>query len=280
LQSFEQAVRELARTGVCQSVRSHATKPLTEINNLEATVAPNESYAVVTGGGSGIGRETCLKLRRDGYHIVVADRDLEMAERVAGDCDGSALAVDVTDEGSVVKLFDDAARVTGKALQILVTAAGIGEMTAFMDLTPEIFRRTYDVNVVGTFLCIREAAKRMRPGARICTIASVAGKRGGGLIGTAAYASSKGAVLALTRSAARSLAGNGISVNGVVPGPTKTPMYNAGSQENRARSEAMLPIRRAAEPSELAEAIVWLVSPKASFVLGETLVVDGGLTMD
>ena len=253
---------------------------MTQLRSERPAGDPRASFAVVTGGGSGIGRQTCLKLREAGYTIVVADRDAAAAQAVAAECDGAAFDVDVTDEESVARLFEAAERQTGKALQILVTAAGIGEMTAFMDLTPEIFRRTYDVNVIGTYLCIREAAKRMPRGGRICTIASVAGKRGGGLIGTAAYASSKGAVLALTRSAARALAADGIAVNGVVPGPTDTPMYNAGSAENRQRSEAMLPIGRAAEPAELAEAIVWLVSPKSSFVLGETLVVDGGLTMD
>jgi NAD(P)-dependent dehydrogenase (short-subunit alcohol dehydrogenase family) len=253
---------------------------MTQTQPARPTIDPSSSYAVVTGGGSGIGRQTCLKLGAAGYTVVVADRDAAAAQAVAAECDGAAFGVDVTDEQSVTALFEAAEKQTEKTLQILVTAAGIGEMTAFMDLTPEIFRRTYDVNVIGTFLCIREAAKRMRKGARICTIASVAGKRGGGLIGTAAYASSKGGVLALTRSAARALAAEGISVNGVVPGPTNTPMYTAGSEENRRRSEAMLPIQRSADPAELAEAIVWLVSPQASFVLGETLVVDGGLTMD
>ncbi len=99
----------------------------------------------------------------------------------------------------------------------------------------------YDVNVVGTFLCLREAAKHMRAGGRICTVASIAGKRGGGLSGTAAYAASKGAVLALSRSAARALAPQGIAVNCIAPGATLTPMLAApfADPAHRQRVEAM-----------------------------------------
>ncbi|MGD1066086.1 MAG: SDR family oxidoreductase, partial [Vulcanimicrobiaceae bacterium] len=132
------------------------------------------------------------------------------------------------------------------------------------------------------FLCVREAARRMRPGGRICTVASVAGKRGGGLSGTAAYAASKGAVLALTRNAARSLAPLGIAVNCVAPGVTATPMLREPMADgaHRARMEDAALLGRIAEPREIAEAIVWLLSPRASFVEGETLTVDGGLMLD
>ncbi len=239
--------------------------------------------AVVTGGASGIGRATCELLARDGFRVAVADRDLAGARAVAAGIGALALAfeVDVVDEASVGALFAAALAAFGR-LDGLATPAGIADLTPFERLTPEIFRRVYDVNVVGTFLCVREAARHMRAGGRICTVASVAGKRGGGLSGTAAYAASKGAVLALSRSAARSLAAQGISVNCVAPGATLTPMLAEpfADPEQRRRVESMALLGRSGEPHEIAEAIAWLLSPRSSFVAGETLTVDGGLMLD
>jgi NAD(P)-dependent dehydrogenase (short-subunit alcohol dehydrogenase family) len=122
----------------------------------------------------------------------------------------------------------------------------------------------------------------MQSGGRICTDASFAGKRGGGLHGTAAYAASKGAVLALTRNAARALAERGIAVNGIVPGPVLTPMLQTSlaDESKRALIESSTLLGRSAEPLEIAEAIAWLLSPAASYVNGEMLAVDGGLLFD
>ena len=238
--------------------------------------------ALVTGGASGIGRATCELLAASGYRVVVADRDLALAQAVAQHIDGHAVAVDVADEASVARAFDEALAALDGTLDGLATAAGIIDTTPFLELDAATFRRVADVNVVGTFLCVREAARRMRPGGRICTVASVAGKRGGGLSGTAAYAASKGAVLALTRNAARSLAPLGIAVNCVAPGVTATPMLREAMADEgrRARMESVTLLGRIAEPREIAEAIVWLLSPRASFVEGETLTVDGGLMLD
>jgi NAD(P)-dependent dehydrogenase (short-subunit alcohol dehydrogenase family) len=242
----------------------------------------NPPTAIVTGGASGIGRAVCELLAKEGYRVAVADRDKSGADEVAHHIDGYAFEVDVADEASVVALFDRALETFGGTLDALATAAGIAETTPFMELTADAFRRVNDVNVVGTFLCVREAAKRMRPGGRICTVASVAGKRGGGLSGTAAYAASKGAVLAVTRSAARALAPNGIAVNCVAPGPTLTPMLDDAfsNAEHRQRVESLTLLGRSGEPREIAEAIVWLLSPRSSYVDGETLTVDGGLMLD
>ena len=242
----------------------------------------NPPTAIVTGGASGIGRAVCELLAKEGYRVAVADRDKSGAEDVAHHIDGYAFEVDVADEASVVALFERALETFGGTLDALATPAGIADTTPFMDLTVDTFRRVNDVNVVGTFLCIREAAKRMRLGGRICTVASVAGKRGGGLSGTAAYAASKGGVLALTRSAARALAPNGIAVNCVAPGATLTPMLNDAfsDAEHRQRVESLTLLGRSGEPREIAEAIAWLLSPRSSFVDGETLTVDGGLMLD
>jgi len=214
--------------------------------------------------------------------VLVADRDAAGADRVAQDVGAVGFGVDIGDEASVIALFEHANDVFAGQLDALAIPAGIVDTTPFMDIDVATFRRVNDVNVIGTYLCMREAAKYMKPGGRICTVASVAGKRGGGLSGTAAYAASKGAVLALSRNAARSLAPLGIAVNCVAPGPTMTAMLDgpfaiAGQRE---RVAATTVLNRIGDASEIAEAIAWLLSPKSSFVDGETLTVDGGLMMD
>jgi len=242
----------------------------------------NPPTAIVTGGASGIGRAVCELLAKDGFRVAVADRDLALAETIAHQIDGRAYQVDVADEASVVALFERAVADFDGVLDALATPAGIADMTPFMDVEVATFRRVYDVNVIGTYLCVREAAKRMRTGGRICTVASVAGKRGGGLSGTAAYAASKGAVLALSRNAARALAERGIAVNCVAPGATATPMTEGAFADaaHKARIEDGILMRRAGEAAEIAEAIAWLLSPRSSYVDGETLTVDGGLMLD
>jgi NAD(P)-dependent dehydrogenase (short-subunit alcohol dehydrogenase family) len=242
--------------------------------------------AVVTGSASGIGAATVLELARQGYRTVGIDIDGEGARASAvaaarlNALEHRAITADVSDEPVLVAAFDQALAFLGR-LDVLVTSAGVAETTPFMDIPVAAFRSVYDVNVVGTFLCIREAARRMQTGARICTVASVAGLRGGGLSGTAAYAASKGGVLALTKSAARSLAAQGIRVNTIAPGATLTPMIAElwQNEAHRQRVEGMSVLNRSAEAREIASAIAFLVSPEASAITGSTLVADNGLMM-
>lgn len=241
-----------------------------------------QQSAIVTGAASGIGAATVSELHSRGYRVACVDRNGPGVRAVAAAAGAQHLAIelDVADEAAIVGAFADAARALG-GVDALVTSAGVAEMTPFMDLDAATFRRVYDDNVVGTFLSIREAAKHMAPGARICTVASVAGLRGGGLSGTAAYAASKGAVLALTKNAARALAERGIAVNTIAPGATWTPMiaHVFANEAHRKRVESMSVMNRAAEPVEIARAIAFLVSPESSYIDGATLVADGGLCM-
>jgi NAD(P)-dependent dehydrogenase (short-subunit alcohol dehydrogenase family) len=238
--------------------------------------------AIVTGAASGIGAATVIELAARDYCVACIDRNGPGADAIAAAAGTQhfAIELDVADEANIVTAFADAVRKLG-GLDALVTSAGVAEMTPFMDLDAATFRRVYDDNVVGTFLCIREAAKHMAQGGRICTVASVAGLRGGGLSGTAAYAASKGAVLALSKNAARALADRGIAVNTIAPGATMTPMiaHVFANEAHRQRVEAMSVLNRAARPEEIARAIAFLVSPEASYVDGATLVADGGLCM-
>ena len=242
--------------------------------------------AIVTGAASGIGAATVLELARQGYRTAGIDLALDGAQanaREAAQLNGErhiAIHADVTDEARLIKAFDEALEFLG-GLDVLVTSAGVGETTPFMDLTVATFRAVNEVNVIGTFVCIREAAKRMRSGGRICTVASVAGLRGGGLSGTGAYAASKGAVLALTKNAARALAPQGICVNTIAPGATLTPMIaeHWKNDAHRRRVEGMSVLNRTAEAREIAVSIAFLVSPQASAITGSTLVADNGLVM-
>ena len=237
--------------------------------------------AVVTGGGSGIGAALCRVLGERGFQVAVADIDIAAAERSAAACSGQAFKVDVGDEDSVVALFEQVHKTFGR-LDALATPAAIADTTPFMEISVERWMQIYRINVVGTFLCIREAVKYMQAGGRICTVSSVAGRRGGGLAATAAYSASKGAVIALTRNAARVFGPKGIAVNGVAPAGTATPMGRQvmPNAEAEAHAIAAHPIGRLADPVEVANAIAWLLSPEASYVLGEMLNVDGGVMMD
>ncbi|QNK72162.1 SDR family oxidoreductase [Variovorax sp. PAMC28562] len=246
--------------------------------------------AVVTGAASGIGAATMALLVSRGWRVAGIDIDgatlKSTVDRVNAETQSdagpvaSAFVADVADEAAIVSAFKEIEAAFG-TIHGLVTSAGTADTTPFMDLTVDIFRRAHDVNVIGTWLCMREAALRMKPGGRICTVASVAGIRGGGLSGTAAYAASKGAVLALTKNAARALGERGISVNTVAPGATETPMIAAplAIPGNRQRLESMSVQQRIASPEQIANAIAFLISPEASIVTGSTLVADGGLLM-
>ena len=241
---------------------------------------------IVTGAASGIGAATAKELATRGYRVACLDRNGKGAKMVTAGLPAVdagphfAFEVNVADEPAVVETFAMAVAYLG-GLDALVTSAGIADMTPFMDLDAATFRRVYDDNVIGTFLCLREAGKHMPRGGRICTVASVAGIRGGGLSGTAAYAASKGAVLALTKNAARALGERGIAVNTIAPGATLTPMIEEAwrNEAHRKRVEAMSVMNRTGSADEIARAIAFLVSPEASYITGTTLVADGGLVM-
>jgi NAD(P)-dependent dehydrogenase (short-subunit alcohol dehydrogenase family) len=233
---------------------------------------------IVTGAGSGIGAATTTLLLARGWQVVCLDRNPEATRKIAGTA--PVIACDVADEGAVIRACAEARGILG-GLEALATCAGIFETTPFFEITAAIYQKIHDVNVIGTFLCLREGAKMMEAGARICTVASVAGLRGGGLSGTAAYASSKGAILALTKNAARVLGPKGISVNTIAPGVIETPFVAAPLADDgtRQRLEGLTSFGRLGRPEEIAQAIVWLLSPQASYVHGATLVADGGMVM-
>src|SRR6185312_4402528 len=233
--------------------------------------------AAVTGAGSGIGACTARLLRARGWRVAWLDRNLDAVRHEAED--GLAIPVDVADEQSVVQAFAAVGAKLG-GLDGLATAAGVIETTPLFQATPAMFRRLFDINVIGVFLSIREGMKLMQAGARICTVASVASFSGSGFVASGAYAASKGAVLTLMKSVARECGPLGIAVNAVAPGLVDTPFVGEAmaNPDKRRQIEALLG-DRIGTPQQVAEAIAWLLSPASNHVHGSTLVIDGGLLM-
>ena len=233
--------------------------------------------AAVTGAASGIGAATARKLIADGWRVACLDRDLKGARATAG-ADGIAIEIDVADEAASVRAFAEVGAAWG-GLDALVTAAGVIETTPFLDTTPAQFRRLFDINVIGSFLSVREAAKQMQPGARVCMVASISSYTGGGYVATGAYATSKGAVLTMMKSCARALGPRGIAVNAVAPGFIDTPFVASAMSDPVRRQEVIKAVGKVGTAEQIAECAAWLVSPSADFVHGSTLIADGGVLM-
>jgi NAD(P)-dependent dehydrogenase (short-subunit alcohol dehydrogenase family) len=240
--------------------------------------------AIVTGGGSGIGRAVARRFAAEGAAVAVADIAAERAKAVAAEIQAEggrafAVGVDVSDQRQVQALVDRAVRELG-GLDVLMTAAGVLGFGSVVETEPEEWSRVIGVNLTGTYLCARSAIPRMieRGGGSIVTVSSSTGAHDAAP-GTAAYIASKGGVAMLTKAMSVDHAREGIRVNAIAPGPTDTPMLGGvmTPQELRAFGEAM-PIGRLAQPEELAAAALFLASDEASYVTGAVFAVDGGQT--
>ena len=232
----------------------------------------------VTGAASGIGAATAQKLMADGWRVACLDRNIEGARATAGGGGGLAVPIDVADEASTATAFATVREAFG-GLDALVTAAGVIETTPFLDTTVEQFRRLFDINVIGSFLSVREGAKLMEAGGRICMVASISSYTGGGYVATGAYATSKGAVLTMMKSCARALGDKGIAVNAVAPGFIDTPFVASAMSDPVRRAQVVAAVGKVGKAEQIAEAAAWLISPNADFVHGATLIADGGILM-
>jgi NAD(P)-dependent dehydrogenase (short-subunit alcohol dehydrogenase family) len=243
--------------------------------------------AVVTGGSGGIGAATAVLMAGRGWDLCVGYRsDGAAAEAVVARCRGVgsralAVAADVSHEADVVSLFEAVDASLGYP-DALVNCAGIVDRQARVDeMSYERLQRMFAVNVVGSFLCAREAVRRMssRHGGRggaIVNVSSAASRLGspGEYVD---YAASKGAIDTMTLGLAREVAGEGIRVNAVRPGVVNTDIHARGGRPGRAQQLApTIPMARAGDASEVAAAIAWLCSEEASYVTGALLDVSGG----
>ena len=241
---------------------------------------------VVTGGGRGIGAATARLGARHGYAVCVNYlRDAQSAAKVVADIEtagGKALAVqgDVASEADVARLFERAQQLG--PVTALVNNAGILERQGRLeDMSAERLARVFATNITGSFLCAREAVRRMstRHGGRggaIVNVSSMAARLGapGEYID---YAASKGAIDTLTLGLAREVAEEGIRVNAVRPGVIRTDIHASGGEPGRVdRVKSLIPMKRGGEPDEVARAILWLLSDESSYSTGTFIDVSGG----
>ena len=240
-----------------------------------------DRVALITGAGSGIGLATVERLLEAGWKVAALDRDEGALASVAGKIGKPqrlfTSTLDVTNEAAAEKAIAMAGEALGR-IDGVVNSAGIAADIPAFDTPVELFRKILDVNVVGTFIVARAAARLMRNtgGGAIVNVSSVAGLRGGK--GRSAYGSSKGAVIVLTQVLANDLARYGIRVNAVAPGPVDTRMMQAlHTEADRALWKRYIPMRRYAKPDEIASVIEFLLDgTRSSFVTGEIVAVDGG----
>lgn len=239
--------------------------------------------AVVTGAGSGIGRATAQALAREGAHVIVADIDAvsgaasAAAIRAQGQ-QATFLPVDMTNADSI-KAFAAAAQAQCGAIDVLVNAAGWGRTAPFLEGATEFWDKLVALNFVGPMQLAKALLPAMieRASGRIVNIASDAGRVGS--LGETVYAGAKGGLIAFTKSLARETARYGINVNCVCPGPTDTPLMAAVPEKVKEALIKAIPLRRLGKPAEVAEAVMFLASDRASYVTGQVLSVSGGLTM-
>jgi 2-hydroxycyclohexanecarboxyl-CoA dehydrogenase len=240
--------------------------------------------AVVTGAGSGIGRAIALTLAARGAHVAVADINPGTCEATAAQIAAAggaarAFAVDVTDRASIRDL-QVAVQTEIAVADLVVNAAGWNEGQPFLDNDAAFIDKVVALNFLGPVLMCHTFLPSLvasgGPGA-IVNISSDAGRVGS--LGETVYAGAKGGVIAFTKSLAREMARHRITVNCIAPGPTDTPLFHLQPEKIQAALIRAIPLRRLAQPEEVASATAFLLSDEASYITGQVLSVSGGLTM-
>ena len=238
--------------------------------------------ALVTGASRGIGRAIAVRLAEMGARVACVATRAENCSDTVSAClahteGASAYGVDVSSTEEVAELVKEVQSELG-AIDILVNNAGITQDQLLLRMTEEDFDRVVDVNLKGSWNFLKAAARPlMKSGGRVINISSVVGVTGNA--GQANYAASKAGVIGLTRSVAKELAGRGVCVNAVAPGFIETDMTSEISGAAAEQLQASIPLGRVGSASEIADAVAWLAGPGGAYVTGQTIIVDGGLSL-
>jgi NAD(P)-dependent dehydrogenase (short-subunit alcohol dehydrogenase family) len=240
---------------------------------------------LITGALSGIGRATAVAFGKEGARVVISGRRQEEGKKLLAELrklgiEAEFVPSDVRHEEDVRSLVDKTVERFGR-LDVAVNAAGTeGVPGPVTEQTAESYAATFDTNVLGTLLSMKHELRVMlaQGSGSIVNVSSTYGRMGAA--GASVYAASKHAVEGLTQSAALEVAGSGVRVNAVAPGPIETAMLNrfTGSDERKAGLLSKVPLKRAGRPEEIAQTIAFLSSEKASFITGASYAVDGGKT--
>lgn len=249
----------------------------------------SSKVAIVTGGGSGIGKEVAARLVKAGANVVIGGRDEAKLKNVADEIDPTGTKVkfhagDIAAPATAAALVELATRAFG-GVDILVNNAGVFRPKAFLDVDESEYDWFLDIILKGKFFMAQAAAKAMlkRGGGAIVQTGSLWALQAIGATPSAAYSAANAGVHALTRNLAIELAASNIRINAVAPGVVETPVYNTFMTEDQVKEtlpafNAFHPLGRNGQPGDIAEAILFLASPNASWITGTVLSVDGGVT--
>jgi NAD(P)-dependent dehydrogenase (short-subunit alcohol dehydrogenase family) len=237
--------------------------------------------AVVTGGNSGIGLATAKRFKEEGARVAILGRSRKTLEEAAKTIGNGVVAVqgDVAKLTDVDRLYAQVAEKLGK-IDVLFVNAGVAKFAPLADTSESSYDEQFDINIKGAYFTIQKALPLLNDGASIILNTSVADRKG--TVGTSAYSATKAALRSLARTAAAELAGRGIRVNTVAPGPIVTPIFGRTGLPKEAFDElardiiSHVPMKRFGQPEEVAGAVAFLASRDASYITGVELNVDGG----
>lgn len=239
--------------------------------------------AVITGATKGLGKQIALELAKDGFEIVINYRTendslAQMVEEINKTTKAYTFKADISNFDEAKALIDFAASKTGK-IDLLVNNAGITNDKLLVRMSEEDFSKVIDINLKGTFNCIRHASRLMmkQKFGRIVNISSVIGLIGN--VGQANYAASKAGVIGLTKSAAREMAPYSVTVNAIAPGFIKSDMTDKLTDEIKDNIKSSIPMRKIGEPKDVANLVKFLANDETGYITGQVINVDGGMVM-